>query len=149
MTRGVATALVLSVLCSLTHAATSADAESEIRATLLRWTADFNARDSSRVCDLFAPDLRYDFRGFPERDYAALCALLGRALSDTTKKFEYAPDIKEVIVSGDLAVVRLVWWVKLTSEGKTVETKEPGLDVFRKQPDGKWRIVRYIAYEAP
>jgi ketosteroid isomerase-like protein len=30
-----------------------------------------------------------------------------------------------------------------------VETKEPGLDVFRRQPDGSWKIVRYIAYEAP
>jgi hypothetical protein len=29
------------------------------------------------------------------------------------------------------------------------ETKEPGLDVFRRQPDGTWRISRYMAYEAP
>jgi hypothetical protein len=32
---------------------------------------------------------------------------------------------------------------------KEVESKEPGLDGFRKQPDGSWKIVRYIAYEAP
>jgi ketosteroid isomerase-like protein len=24
---------------------------------------------------------------------------------------------------------------------------EPGLDIFRRQPDGSWKIVRYIAYE--
>ena len=23
------------------------------------------------------------------------------------------------------------------------------MDVLRKQPDGKWKIVRYIAYEVP
>jgi steroid delta-isomerase len=34
-------------------------------------------------------------------------------------------------------------------ETKAVESKEPGLDVFRKQPDGSWKIVRYIAYDAP
>jgi len=149
MMRRAATALLLALLCGVTRAAMSADAKAEIRATLLQWTADFNARDSSRICDLFAPDLRYDFRGLPERDYATLCALLERALSDTTKKFDYAPDIKEIIVSGDLAVVRLVWMVKLTADGKTVATEEPGLDVFRRQPDGKWRIIRYLAYEAP
>jgi steroid delta-isomerase len=127
----------------------AADAETEIRAALAQWTAAFNARDASHICDLFAPDLRYDFRGLPERDYATLCALLKRALSDTTKKLDYSPDIREVIVSGDLAVVRLVWRVKLTADGKTVDTREPGLDVFRKQPDGAWKIVRYIAYEEP
>jgi steroid delta-isomerase len=148
MRRRGAVALLVAALCSAGRAAAN-DAETEIRAALSQWTADFNARDSSRICDLFAPDLRYDFRGLPERDYATLCGLLKRALSDTSKKFDYAPDIREVIVSGDLAVVRLVWMVKLTSDGKTVETREPGLDVFRKQPDGKWRIVRYLAYEAP
>jgi hypothetical protein len=32
---------------------------------------------------------------------------------------------------------------------KAVETKEPGLDVFRWQSDGSWKIVRYVAYEEP
>jgi ketosteroid isomerase-like protein len=149
MRRGGVIALMVVALCGVVRPAVSSDAEGEIRAALLQWTTDFNARDSSRICDLFAPDLRYDFRGLPERDYATLCALLKRALSDTTRKFTYAPDIKEIIVSGDLAVVRLAWMVTLASDGRTVETTEPGLDVFRRQPDGKWRIIRYIAYEAP
>ena len=134
-------------LAAVASAQPGGDAESAIRAALTKWTADFNARDASKICDLLAPDLRYDFRGLPERDYAALCALLRRALADTSKTFTYALDIKEIIVSGDLAVVRLVWTSKLTADGKTVETREPGLDVFRKQPDGSWKIVRYIAYE--
>jgi len=123
------------------------DAETAIRAALAKWTVDFNGRDASGICDLFAPDLRYDFRGLPERDYEALCTLLRRALADTSRTFTYSLDVKEVIVSGDLAVVRLVWTSKLTANGKTVETREPGLDVFRMQPDGSWKIARYIAYE--
>ena len=60
-------------------------------------------------------------------------------------------DIKEVIVAGDLAVVRLVWRLKVTVPGAAdaVESKEPGLDVFRRQPDGSWKIIRYVAYEEP
>jgi steroid delta-isomerase len=126
-------------------------AEATIRGALVKWTNDFNARDSSHICDLFAADLRYDYRGFPERDYAALCALLQRSLEDRNKTFTYSLDIKEVIVSGDLAVVRLVWTLKAVTAGsdQAEETKEPGLDVFRRQPDGTWKISRFVAYEAP
>lgn len=126
-------------------------AEKAIRDALARWTADFNARDATRICDLFAPDLRYDFRGLPERDYNAICSLLQRALADQSKKITYSFDIKEIIVSGDMAIVRLVWTSKVSREGsaQVTETKEPGLDVFRRQPDGQWRIARYMAYEAP
>jgi ketosteroid isomerase-like protein len=125
-------------------------AERTIRAALAKWTSDFNARDASHICDLFAPDLVYDYRGFPERDYPTLCGLLHRSLADPTRTFSYALDIKEIIVSGDMAVVRLVWTLKVTSAGaKSEESREPGLDVFRRQSDGSWKIARYIAYAAP
>ena len=126
-------------------------AEVAIRAALAKWTADFNARDSSRICDLFAADLVYDYRGFPERDYTAVCALLRRSLADDTRRFSYSLDIKEIIVSGDLAVVRLVWTLDVTPVGtsQAVRSTEPGLDIFRRQPDGSWRIARVLAFEAP
>ena len=123
--------------------------ETAIREALSAWTRDFNARDTSRICDLFARDLAYDYRGFPERGYDALCDLLQRSLRDPTKRFDYALDIKEIIVSGDMAVVRLVWTLRVTSGASTVETQEPGLDVFRRQSDGRWKIIRYMGYEAP
>jgi uncharacterized protein (TIGR02246 family) len=127
------------------------EAETAIRGALAQWTADFNARDAARLCDLFAPDLVYDYRGFPERTHADLCALLRRSLADRTKKFTYALDIREIIVSGDLAIVRLVWTLTTTRPGTAtpVVSQEPGLDVFRRQPDGSWKIARYIAYAAP
>jgi steroid delta-isomerase len=131
-------------------AAQSADpAEAAIRATLLQWTADFKARKSATICDLFAPDLRYDYRGQPERGYREICDLLHRSLSDPTKHYNYSPEIKEIIVSGDITVVRLIWTLTITSDGQTgaIISKEPGLDVFRRDPDGRWKIIRYIAYE--
>ena len=146
-------AILLVGYWALTGLPAMADTESEkaIRDALTKWTADFNSRDATRICDLFAPDLRYDFRGSPERDYNAMCSLLHRALSDQAKKITYSFDIKEIIVSGDMAIVRLVWTSKVSQAGSSqvIETREPGLDVFRRQPDGTWRIARYMAYEAP
>jgi uncharacterized protein (TIGR02246 family) len=135
---------------SLTAMADTA-AETAIRNALSKWTEDFNARDATRICDLFAPDLRYDFRGQPERDFAAMCNGLKRTLADRSRTLSYSFDIKEIIVSADMAIVRLVWTSRVSQagSGQVVETKEPGLDVFRRQPDGKWRISRYMAYEAP
>jgi uncharacterized protein (TIGR02246 family) len=134
-----------------TAAAQTADpAQAEIRAALTQWMADFNAGKADRVCGLFAPDLIAQYRGQPERNYDAICDLLKRSLRDPAKRFSYALDIKEIIVAGDFAVVRLTWTLTIQSKDAPAETiEEPGMDVFRRQGDGAWRISRYIAYDAP
>jgi len=123
-------------------------AEAAIRETLTQWTADFNARRADKVCDLFAPDLVAQFRGQPETSYAGLCDQLTRSLTDRDKSYHYSLAIKEILVSGDLAVVRLVWTLKVERPGApAVTTEETGMDIFRRQPDGRWRIVRFIGYD--
>ena len=125
--------------------------QNQISAELEQWTQDFNSRNpSAAVCSLFAPDLISNFRGEPEDSYSSLCANLQLALADQSKAYHYDLEIKEVIVSCDLAVVRLVWTLKVTpKDGPETTTREPGLDIFRRQPDGSWKISRYMAYEAP
>jgi uncharacterized protein (TIGR02246 family) len=148
--RGSRAALIALALVVSQAAAQSADpAETPIRAALVQWTADFNARKSAAICDLFATDLRYDYRGQPERGYRDICGLLHKSLSDPTKHYSYSPDIKEILVFGDMAVVRLIWTLTVTSEDQTgaMISREPGLDVFRREPDGRWKIIRYMAYE--
>lgn len=150
MVAGLRPALMVAI-CAAQAAAQPADAESAIRAALTKWAADFNAGRTQTVCDLFSRDLRYDYRGHPERTYSDICGLLRRSLTDRTKRYAYTVAIKEILVSGELAVVRLVWTLTVTKadgSGETV-TEEPGMDVFRKQPDGAWKIVTYIAYESP
>ena len=73
-----------------------------------------------------------------------------RSLGDKSKTYSYDLDLREIIVSGDIAVARLVWKLTVTlPNGQQVVSVEPGMDVFLKEPDGAWKIIRYIAYEAP
>ena len=145
-------AVALAVLLAASHASAqdSAAVQGQIRSELEQWMTDFNTGKASSVCSLFAPDLISDFRGQPEDTYNSLCANLHLALSDPAKSYHYQLEIKEILVSGDLAAVRLVWTLNVSSKGGPVEiTREPGLDIFRRQPDGSWKISRYMAYESP
>ncbi len=143
------TLLALALLPPL-RASADESAEAAIRSALAQWTQDFNGRNTEKACSLFAQDLRYDFRGYPERDYRDICDRMQRSLSDTSKAYSYDLDVREIIVSGEIAVVRLVWKLTVTlPNGQQVVSVEPGMDVFRKEPDGAWKIIRYIAYETP
>jgi steroid delta-isomerase len=144
------TALIMLLLLQPTMAQPVDLAQTAIRAALAKWTADFNAARVTEVCDLFSADLRYEFAGFPERGHRELCEQLRTSLSDRSKRYTYSHVIKEIIVSGDLAVVRLTWTLKVRTlgEGDEAVTEEPGMDIFRRQLDGRWKIIRYIAYEA-
>ena len=57
-------------------------------------------------------------------------------------------NIKEVLVFGDVAVVRLTWTLIMTPpDGMMTKSVEPGMDIFKKQDDGSWKIIHYMAYE--
>ena len=136
----------LSLAFLLATAAAAEDAATQIRATLQQWTDDFNAGRADKVCDLFTKDARADVADAPERDYDAICDVLTRSLADKTRHYHYAMDIKEILVFGEVAVVRLVWTLTVKKEGgDTTQSEEPGMDM--KQPDGSWKIIRYLAYE--
>jgi ketosteroid isomerase-like protein len=128
-----------------------ASPEAEIRGALTRWTEDFNAGRIDKVCNIFAPSLIADVDDAGQRDFAAQCKLLRSTLGDSELSLSYALDIKEVLVEGDMAVVRLVWVLttRIRPTGKVSTTKDQALDVFGKGSDGSWRIIRYMTYERP
>jgi ketosteroid isomerase-like protein len=129
--------------------AQSASPETEIRAALVQWMNDFNAGRADKVCDIFAPSLRADNKGVPERDFDTQCKLLQKVLGDSERSYSYALDIKEIVAEGDMAAVRLVWTLttQVKATGKVSAVQEQGLDVFGKGSDGRWRIVLFMTYE--
>jgi steroid delta-isomerase len=126
--------------------------EAAIRRALEQWPKDFNARNKAEVYSLFARDLVAAYPGQPDRNYEAMCKHLASALEDPNKRFRYdAPDIQQILVSGDLAVVRLTWTLRVTKPGVDGETvvRERGMDVFKRQKDDRWKVVISYAYPDP
>src|SRR5207248_5654938 len=98
-------------------------------------------------CEIFATDLIANYQGQPERDYASVCALLRTALRETDATYRYSLRIGEILVSGDTAVVRLAWTLAVDKPGSPEQViEEPAIDIFRRHPDGTWKITRYLAY---
>jgi ketosteroid isomerase-like protein len=118
-----------------------------IRAALMQWTDDFNARRAGVICGLFETDVVADVRTTPEQNFDVVCDRLKGVLRDPERRYSYAPDIKEILVFSDAAVVRLVWTLKIAGgpEGE-VKSVETGMDLFRRQADGSWKIMRWMAY---
>ena len=119
-----------------------------VERAMRQWTENFNAGRVDRLCDLFAPDLIANYRGQLEKDFDSLCTALQSDLSGGSKEYRYDLDLHEIIVSGDLAVARFIWnlTVRDRTSGATFRSADRGIDIFRRQPDGAWRIIRFIAY---
>jgi uncharacterized protein (TIGR02246 family) len=112
-----------------------------------RWTAAFNAKDLTGVCDLFAPDLVYSIPEVVHGTRDVLCANLAKVLARSDIQLHYDnPDVHEIVVAGDIAVVRLTWRLTTEVNGAKDTTKEEGMDIFQRQPDGSWSIARFIAF---
>ena len=118
-----------------------------IAARLYQWAAAFNARDAAGTCDLFAPDLVSTVPGAVYAGRDAVCARLAALLAQPGTHLHYSPDIQEIIVSGDTAVVRLIWTLTLNTGAARQTRQEAGMDVFQRQPDGRWSIVRFMAFD--
>jgi steroid delta-isomerase len=122
-----------------------------IRSAIGQWASDFNAGRADKVCGLFSKDLVADIQGTaPGRTYGEQCAVLMRALADKSKRFTYQPVIHEITVLGDTAIVRLDWALTttLSTRPEPIQSTEVGMDIFRREPDGAWRITRFLAFDA-
>jgi steroid delta-isomerase len=114
---------------------------------LQRWTAAFNAKDAAGTCDLFAPDLVYSIPEVVHGTRETMCSNLAALHARSDIKLRYDnPAIHEILVAGDVAVVRLTWTLTTETKGARDTTTEEGMDVFRRQPDGRWSIARFIAF---
>lgn len=103
--------------------------EARVRETLEAWPIAIERRDEAGICGLFDKDLVASFPGTKDRNWDEMCSGLVKALREGKLHYE-KPVIEQVIVEGNLAVVRLIW-----------NGEEKGIDVLRRQGDGSWKII--------
>jgi ketosteroid isomerase-like protein len=132
-------------------AAESKRVEAAIRDSLDRWVRAFNARDTAGVMAVWAPDLIGWYPGAPDITYADTRAGFEREFADPGARSTYALTVEEVQVSGDIAVVRDRWTETDARPGsqEAIVTKLKSFEIWRRQPDGVWKITRWISAPEP
>jgi ketosteroid isomerase-like protein len=121
--------------------------EAQIRAALADWVKSFNAGDYARAATIWAPDLVGWYPGGADDTYAEEVERARRPRDPDAPRVEYALTIVEVMVSGDLAVVRDEWTETVAPRAPGAPTKRTtfrSYEVWRRQADASWRIARWI-----
>lgn len=112
------------------------------------WTAAFNRKDLSKSCALFSKSVTADYQGARPKTYSSICEGFGKIFADGHRRYRYRFKLHHVYRSGDLAVARITWYLSIYEHNRRISvTRDEGLDVFQRNPLGKWEIVYYLAYE--
>ena len=128
-------------------AETTAAVEAKIRGKLAEWETAYNAGDRKKTFEIWAPDLVGWYPGIPDVTYAQEKAGLDRPAPPGPRSTLHV-QIVEVMVSGDLAVVRDIW-TETPPGGAASATTIPSFEVWRRQADGDWKIARWISAPRP
>lgn len=127
----------------------SQSAEAQIRQNLAEWVKATNEGDRQRANNIWAKDLIGWYPGQPDDTYESEMQAAAHRPPGKKPKATVAVTVNEVLVSGDMAVVRDTW----TYTGGTPSPDQPDVirsfEVWRKQADGSWKIARWISAPEP
>jgi len=116
------------------------DDERAIRKLVETWLAASAAGDTAQVMSLMADDVVFLVAGqkpFGKEQFAA------QSRDMKNVRMEGRSDIREIEIAGSWAWCRADLAVTATMpDGKTVRRAGPTLSIFRKGPDGTWRLAR-------
>ncbi len=118
-----------------------------IRDRLNRWVEETNRGDQASASTIWAPRVAGWFpRGAEFGDSAAFAAA-GLANGSAKPVVTFAVTIDDVAVSGGLAAVHDIWRERrrFADQSVSVEREIRGSELWRCQPDGSWRIARWVS----
>ena len=117
--------------------------EQAIRGLIAEWHRATAAGEVDAILDLMADDVVFLIAGRPP--------MAGRAKFEAglrellkTNRLDSSGDAKEIVVSGDLAysLTRLTVRMRPLAGGEAIARTGFTLSIYRKYPDGKWRLTR-------
>ena len=124
------------------------DDETAIRHVISTWMSATKAGDAATVLDLMTDDVVFLVPGQKPFGKEAFAAAAGQ---QSEMEFDGKSDVEEIKIVGDWAFVRtrLQLAVTMRASGETTRRAGYTLSVFRKCPDGKWRLARDANLLAP
>lgn len=111
------------------------------------WTNAFNQKDLELSCGLFSKKVVANYQGVPQKDYKAICNGFKKTFKEKNRDYHYRYKLHDIYTSGDLAAVRITWYLTVYETGKVIsEVQDEGIDILEKNKEGSWQIVNYIAF---
>ena len=114
--------------------------ERAIRDVISTWLSASAAGDTEKVLTLMSDDVVFLVAGrsFGKEEFAAGQSALA------THRIEASSDVREVVVSGDLAYARTELTVTMTplAGGPGLRRSGPTLSIFRRDGGGRWVLAR-------
>ena len=142
--------LLLAPAVAVAQPSPDADAQA-IRAKILQGARGFMLGDPDTVLAHYARDIVLSYPGIPDMDHATLARSYGELRRRPAgERATTTPTFDEVLVSGDLAVVRVRWTTTITdSTGRASTRRLRDMQVWRRERDGQWMFVRGMHYREP
>ena len=134
--------------------ADSADAAAAVRTRLAEWVRQANADDSEGMREVWAPGLVGWFpraQLFSDSAAYAIAGLSPSAAKAEQPRTRFQVAIADLVASGTAVVVHDVWTETRTfpQMQKSVSRAIRGSELWLCQPDGRWRIARYVSAPEP
>jgi hypothetical protein len=140
----------LTLLASRAHAETVASADSSqavtyIRGRLAQWVEQNNKGDKA-ADEVWARGMEGWYSHGAEYGDSAAFVVAGVPYVKGAGSSTYDVKVEEVAVGGDVAAVHDIWTEIRHFKGSTATAKRiiRGSELWRRQSDGKWRIVRFV-----
>jgi ketosteroid isomerase-like protein len=123
-----------------------------LRKAIIRSGEAFNAVDPEGILSQYARDVILSYPGIPDMDYDTLAkayAELRNRKPGVTEKT--TPTIEEILVSGDLGVIRVMWTTVTTETDPPRQSTRhmKDLQIWRREKDGSWMFIRGMHYRMP
>ncbi|HYE87807.1 MAG TPA: nuclear transport factor 2 family protein [Vicinamibacterales bacterium] len=138
--------LAVVVLISVAGVAVVAQNRSADEATLRRLidqtAAAIRAHDVDGVMALYSKEVLVSYPGVPDTTYDVFYSSY-RQMMNPSIETDAVPSVEEVIVSGDLAIIRMLWNTTITEKatGRKSSRQAKDLQVWRRE-NGSWKFFR-------
>ena len=133
----------ISFTCLAQTTFSAVDDEKEIRRLLKEWTANYNKGDLKKSFEIWAPDL---IGWYPGLKTDLTFKESTEIPTSEYPKATFELEINEVIIEGNMAVVRDTWQesIQYAKEEDIKLITLRSFEVWKRQTDGKWKIIRWI-----